>query len=81
MPDEARRIISQKFPDGKYNSRLLDEEYAKLEQEHEETYAAFKTIRADSQMLWKIKSHIDTARKNIEPVQITIPTQKQEQEI
>ena len=78
---EARRIISQKFPDGKYNSRLLDEEYAKLEQEHEETYAAFKTIRADSQMLWKIKSHIDTARKNIEPVQITIPTQKQEQEI
>ena len=78
---EARRIISQKFPDGKYNSRILDEEYAKLEQEHEETYAAFKTIRADSQMLWKIKSHIDTARKNIEPVQITIPTQKQEQEI
>ena len=78
---EARRIISQKFPDGKYNSRLLDEEYAKLEQEHEETYAAFKTIRADSQMLWKIKSHLETARKNIEPEQNTIPTQKQEQEI
>lgn len=78
---EARRIISQKFPDGKFKQAVLDEEYAKLEQEHEKTYAEFKTIRADSQMLWKIKSHIDTARKNIEPVQITIPTQKQEQEI
>lgn len=63
---EARRIISQKFPDGKYNSRILDEEYTKLEQEHEATYAEFKTIRADSQMLWKIKSHIDTVRKKLD---------------
>ena len=63
---EARRIIFQKFPDGKYKQAALDEEYTKLEQEHEETYAAFKTIRADSQMLWKIKSHIDTARKNLD---------------
>ena len=40
-----------------------------------------KAIRAESQTLWKIKSHIDTARKNIEPIQINAPTQKQEKEI
>ena len=56
-------------------------EYAELERQHDSTYAEFKVIRADSQILWKIKSHIDTARKNIEPVQITTPTQKQKQEI
>ncbi len=63
---EARRIISQKFPDGKYDRKALETEYAKLEQEHDTTYAEFKAIRADSQMLWKIKSHIDTARKNLD---------------
>ena len=62
---EARRIISQKFPDGKYKQAVLDEEYTQLEQEHDATYAEFKSIRADSQRLWKIKSHIDTARKNL----------------
>ncbi len=78
---EARRIISQNFPEGKYDCKALEAEYAEMEQQHEVTYAEFKAIRADSQILWKIKSHIDTARKNIEPMQITIPTQKQEQEI
>lgn len=63
---EARRIISQKLPDGKYDSRILDEEYVKLEQEHDATYAELKAIRADSQLLWKIKSHIDAARKNLD---------------
>ena len=63
---EARRIISQKFPDGKYKQAVLDEEYTQLEQEHDATYAEFKAIRADSQMLWKIKSHIDSARKNLD---------------
>ena len=63
---EARRIISQKFPDGKYSSRILDEEYAKLKLEHEKDYAEFKSLRAESQQLWKVKSHIDTARKNLD---------------
>ena len=78
---EARRIISQRFPDGKYNRKALETEYAELEQQHEATYSEFKAIRAESQTLWKIKSHIDTARKNIEPIQINAPTQKQEKEI
>lgn len=78
---EARRIISQKFPDGKFDRKALETEYAELEQQHDATYSEFKAIRAESQTLWKIKSHIDTARKNIEPIQINAPTQKQEQEI
>ena len=78
---EARRIISQKFPDGKYDRKAVEVEYAELERQHDATYSEFKAIRAESQTLWKIKSHIDTARKNIEPVQLTTPTQNQEQEI
>ena len=77
---EARRIISQRFPDGKYNRKALETEYAELEQQHDATYSEFKAIRAESQTLWKIKSHIDTARKN-DPMQVASPTQKQEQEI
>ena len=77
---EARRIISQKFPDGKFDRKALEAEYAALEQQHDATYSEFKAIRAESQTLWKIKSHIDTARKN-NPVQVAPPTQKQEQEI
>ena len=45
---EARRKLSAEFPDGKIDQHKLDAEYAKLEQEHEETYAQFKSIRADS---------------------------------
>ena len=78
---EARRIISQNFPDGKFDRKVLEAEYAALEQQHDATYREFKAIRAESQTLWKIKSHIDTARKNIEPIQINAPTQKQEKEI
>jgi hypothetical protein len=78
---EARRIISQKFPNGKFDRKALEAEYAALEQQHDATYSQFKAIRAESQTLWKIKSHIDTARKNIEPIQINAPTQKQEKEI
>ena len=78
---EARRIISQKYPNGKFDRKALEAEYAALEQQHDATYSEFKAIRAESQTLWKIKSHIDTARKNIEPIQINAPTQKQEKEI
>ena len=77
---EARRIISQKYPDGKFDRKVLETEYAELELQHDATYAEFKAIRAESQTLWKIKSHIDTARKN-DPMQVASPTQKQEQEI
>lgn len=49
-----------------------------MEQEHEETYVQFKSIRADSQQLWKIKSYVDSARKNFEQAQQhTSPKQEQ----
>lgn len=78
---EARRKITAKFPDGKYDSRVLDEEYAKLEQEYEAAYKQFKTVRSDSQTLWKIKSHVDTARQNMERKQEQNNQKRQEQEI
>ena len=77
---EARRKLSAEFPDGKFDRQKLDAEYARLEQEHAETYAQFKSIRADSQQLWKIKSYVDSARKNLEQLQ-KHTSHKQEQEI
>ena len=77
---EARRKLSTEFPDGKFDRHALEEEYTRLEQEHAETYAQFKSIRADSQQLWKIKSCVDSARKNLEQLQQQTP-RKQEQEI
>ena len=76
----ANRLLTKYFPDGKYNSKAIQTRYAELEQQHDATYTQFKAIRAESQTLWKIKSHIDTARKN-DPMQVAPPTQKQEQEI
>ena len=75
---QARRKLSTQFPDGKFDHHKLEAEYAGLEQEHEETYAQFKSIRADSQQLWKIKSYVDSARKNQEQQQ---NHRRQEQEI
>ena len=49
-----------------------------MEQEHAETYAQFKSIRADSQQLWKIKSYVDSARKDIEQTQKQNHQQEQE---
>ena len=77
---EARRKLSTQFPDGKFDRQKLDAEYARLEHEHEETYAQFKSIRADSQQLWKIKSCVDSARKNLDQAQ-QHTSHKQEQEI
>ena len=72
--------LAAEFPDGKFDHHKLDTEYAKLEKEHEETYAQFKSIRADSQQLWKIKSYVDSVRKNLEQIQ-QHTSHKQEQEI
>ena len=74
----ARRKLSAQFPDGKFDRQKLEEEYARLEQEHEETYAQFQSIRADSQQLWKIKSHIDSVRKDVEQTQNRNHQQEQE---
>ena len=57
----ARRKLTEEFPDGKVDMGKLSKEYDTLEQEHETTYAEFKTVREDLQRLWKVKSNIDTA--------------------
>ena len=44
------------------------------------TYAHFKSIREDSQQLWKIKFYVDSARKNFEQAQQRT-SHKQDQEI
>ena len=78
---EARRKITGMFLDGKYDSRIVDAEYAKLEQEYAEVYEQFKAVRSDSQTIWKIKSHVDTARKNMERKQEQNNRKRQEQEL
>lgn len=78
---EARRKITARFPDGKYDSRVLDEEIAKLEQEYSAAYEQLKAVRSDSQTLWKIKSHVDTARQNMERKQEQNNRKRQEQEL
>ena len=74
----ARRKLAIVFSDGKFDQHKLDAEYAKSEKEHEETNAQLKSIRADSQQLWKIISYVDSARKNQEQ---QLNHRRQEQEI
>ena len=62
----ANRLLTKYCPDGKYNSKAIQSRYAELEQQHDTDYAAFKDLREETQMLWKIKSHIDAALKNRE---------------
>jgi len=61
----ANRLLTKYFPDGKYNSKAIQTRYAELEQQHNADYAAFKDLREETQVLWKIKSHIDAARKEL----------------
>ena len=62
----ANRLLTKYFPDGKYNSKAIQAQYAELEQQHDADYTAFKDLREETQILWKIKSHIDAALKNRE---------------
>ena len=60
----ANRLLSKYCPDGKYDSKAIAARYEELEKEHAATYADFKEIREETQMLWKIRSHIDAALKS-----------------
>ena len=62
----ANRLLSKYCSDGKYNSKAIQARYAELEQQHDADYAAFKDLREETQILWKIKSHIDAALKTRE---------------
>ena len=59
----TRRKLTEEFPDGKVDMGKLSKEYDTLEQEHETTYAEFKTVRDDLHRLWKVKSCVDTAAR------------------
>ncbi len=65
----ARRKILDFFPDGRYDSRVLDKEYAELEAAHKETYAKFTAIREEYQCIWKIQSCVNKGRGNAEQTQ------------
>ena len=62
----ANRLLTTYFSDGKYNSKAIQSRYAELEQQHNADYAAFKDLREETQLLWRIKSHIDAALKTKE---------------
>ena len=62
----ANRLLTKYCPDGKYNSKAIQTQYAELEQQHDADYAVFKDLREETQILWKIKSHIDAALKTRE---------------
>ena len=62
----ANRLLTKYCPDGKYNSKAIQARCAELEQQHDVDYTAFKDFREETQMLWRIKSHIDVALKDRE---------------
>lgn len=59
----ANRLLIKYCPDGKYNSKAIQVRYTELEQQHGADYASFKDFREETQVLWRIKSHIDAALK------------------
>ena len=54
------------FPDGKYDSKLLDKEYAAFEQAHAETYTKFKAILEEHQQIYHIQSCVERGLGNAE---------------
>jgi len=55
----VRRKLLEVCPDGKHDQKLLDKEYAALEQAHAETYAKFKAIREEHQKIYRIHSCVE----------------------
>lgn len=55
----VRRKLLEVCPDGKYDQKHLDKEYAALEQDHAETYAKYKAIREEHRRIWEIQSCVE----------------------
>ena len=55
----VRRKLLEVCPDGKYDGKLLDKEYAALEKAHAETYAKYKAIREEYQQIYHIQSCVE----------------------
>ena len=75
----ARRKVLEMFPDGKYDSRILNKQYAELEQTHKETYAKFVAIRDEYQRIWHIQSCVNKGLGNTEQTQQKKDNRKQEE--
>ncbi len=76
----AKRKIKEFFPNGIYDSRVLDKEYAELETAHKDNYAKFVAIREEYQRIWHIQSCVSKGRT---PTELTQQQKKKshEQEI
>ena len=74
----VNRLLSKYCPDGKYNSKAINTRYTELEKEHAATYADFKEIQEETQVLWKIRSHIDVALKNLNQTKEEIQMNRKE---
>ena len=75
----ARRKVLDMFPDGKYDGRILNKQYAELEQTHKETYAKFVAIRDEYQRIWHIQSCVEKGLGNTEQTQQKKDNRKQEE--
>lgn len=75
----ARRILRAEFSDGKVDMKKLSAKYDCLEQDHAVTYAEFKSVREDSQRLWRIKTNIDTVLRQQEQSQNLNTTKRRDQ--
>lgn len=75
----ARRKVLEMFPDGKYDGRILNKQYAELEQAHKETYAKFVAIREEYQRIWHIQSCVERGLGNAEQTQQKKDNRKQEE--
>jgi len=62
----VRRKFLELCPDGKYDQKLLEKEYAALEKAHAETYAKFKAIREEHRHIWEIQSCVNKGLGNTE---------------
>lgn len=75
----ARRKLLDMFPDGKYDSRVLNKQYDELEQTHKETYAKFVAIREEYQRIWHIQSCVERGLGNAEQTRQKKDNRKQEE--
>ena len=75
----VKRKLLEVCPDGKYDQRLLDKEYAALEKAHAETYAKFKVIREEYQQIYHIQSCVNKGLGNVEQAQQKKDNRKQEE--
>ena len=75
----ARRKVLEMFPDGKYDGRVLNKQYAEFEQAHKETYAKFVAIREEYQRIWHIQSCVERGLGNAEQTQQKKDNRKQEE--